>query len=98
MADVDLSGKPAEPEQKTKMIYLNIPTALVFIFDCWEYPKAQRFALAMKESIDSALTKKEIRKTILSLFGIKTVQKLKKAKHPAYKIFAEVFGPDLWGS
>ena len=97
MADVDLSGKPEDTVQKTKMIYLNIPTALVFIFDCWEYPKAQRFANAMKESIKSALTPKEIRKEILALFKIKTVQKLKKAKHPAYDLFAEVFGPGIWG-
>jgi len=97
MVNVDLSGKPEETTQKTKMIYLNIPTALIFIFDCWEYPKAQRYANAMKESITGALTKKEIRKEILTLFKLRTVQKLKKAKHPAYDLFAEVFGPDIWG-
>jgi len=99
MGNVDLGGKPTKTDEpkKVKVIYLSIPTSLAFIHDCWEYPKAKRFALVMVESIISSMTRKEIRKEVLGLFKMKTVQKLKKYNKPAYDIFTEAFGAVIWG-
>lgn len=98
MGNIDLNGSPTvQEEQKQKLIYFNIPTALVFINDCNEYPKAEKFINAMKQAILSSLTKKEIRQEILKIAGLKTVKKLRDLNRPVYDMFGKVFGTDIWG-
>ena len=96
MSNIDLSGKLEEVNEKTKLLYLNIPTALIFIYECWEYPKARKFAETMKMTILKSLSKKELRKEILILAKVKSVKKLKTLRPPVYDLFTEVFGNEIW--
>lgn len=98
MADVDLgSGRSADAPQTEKMVYMNIPTVIAFIFECREYPKAKRFTDAMITSLKTSFSNSDLRKAILRTFGQKTAKKLQKYNPDVYKMFTEIFGKEVWG-
>ena len=101
MSDVNLgssSQAPAIPKQeKQKMIYMGIPSALLFITEARGFVSMKKYSDAMIQSIKGSLTPIEIRKTILLTFGVKTVKKMQRLKSKEFDIFTEVFGKEIWG-
>jgi len=101
MSDVNLgasSNKTVEPKQeKQKMIYMNIPSGLLFIIESKGLDPMKKYSDAISQSIKQSLSNIEIRKTILQAFGVKTVKKMQRLKSKEYDIFTEVFGKEIWG-
>jgi len=101
MGDINLgasSNKVVDPKQiKQKMIYMNIPTGLVFVIESRGLASMKKYADAITQSIKTSLSNVEIRKTILQTFGVKTVKKMRRLKENEYDVFTEAFGKEIWG-
>ena len=99
MSNVDLGGSlnKTVPQEKQKMIYMSIPTSLVFIADAMQFEPMQKYADAIAQSIKSSLTNVEIRKSILQVSGVKTVKKMQRLRKDHYDLFTKVFGEEIWG-
>ena len=101
MGDVNLGSsgnqQPDSSQVKQKMIYMNIPTGLLFISESYEIEPMTKYANAIIQSIKGSLTNVELRKTILQTFGVKTVKKMERLRSNEFKIFTEIFGGEIWG-
>ncbi len=102
MTEVNLGSSSNTPkndpnQKKQKMIYMNIPSGLVFIIDAQGLETMKKYSDAIIKSIKDSLSNVEIRKTILQTFGVKTVKKMKRLKINEYNIFTKVFGIKIWG-
>ena len=100
MSNIDLGGSSPiqQADQiKERMIYLNIPTALMIILDCSEYPKAKKYTTAMLQSLNATLSRVDLRKEILRTCGVKSSGKLKKLNRDMYDKFSKLFGKGIWG-
>jgi hypothetical protein len=101
MTEVSLGGgnkkASATPEQqKQKMIYLDIPTAIVMIIELGDSKNIKKFSDPIIANIKQSLTNKEIRKILCTMFGVKTARKFKKLKPQEFEIVTAIFG-DVWG-
>ena len=102
MTDVSLGGggkknAGATPEQqKQKMIYLDIPTAILMIIELGDSKNIKKFSEPIIASIKQSMTNKEIRKILCLMFGVKTARKFKKLKPQEFEIITGIFG-DIWG-
>jgi len=101
MADVSLGGgkkntTEADGQQKQKMIYLNIPTAIIMLIELGDSKNIKKFADPIVANIKQALTHKEIRKILCEMFGVKTARKFKLNKPTEFEGLTKMFG-DIWG-
>ena len=97
MADVSLGGGSKEESlEKQKLIYLNIPTAILMLIDLKDSKNIKKYSDPIVASIKQSLTNKEIRKIVCSMVGIKTIKKFKFLKPAEFVIFNNMFG-DIWG-
>jgi len=101
MSDVSLGGGKknagATPEQqKQKMIYLDIPTAITMILELGDSKNIKKFSDPIVANIKQAFTNRELRKVLCLMFGVKTARKFKKLKPQEFEIVTGLFG-DIWG-
>lgn len=97
MTDVDLGGTiKAPPQQKSKVIYMNIPTTIMLMIDIMNCPNCQKYIDALSKSIMSSLTKKELRKEIFNMFGVRTVKKMQRIRKREMVLISSIFGEDIW--
>jgi hypothetical protein len=98
MSDVSLGGKPAGDvvQEKQKMIYLNIPTAISMIVELGDSKNIKKYSDPIIASIKQSLTNKEFSKILCGMFGVKTNKKFSKTKPNEFKMLTEIFG-DIWG-
>lgn len=101
MSDVSLGGgkgnaAPSKEEQKQKMIYLNIPSAIMMILDLGDSKNIKKYSEPIISNIKQSFTNKEIRKILCTMFGIKTAKKFKVQKPVEFEIVTGLFG-DIWG-
>jgi len=97
MAEVSLGGKPKNEEPaKEKMIYLNIPTAVLMIIELGDSKNIKKFADPIVKTIKDSMTNKELRKLLCQMFGVKTAKKFKKFKLQEFNVLTNIFG-DVWG-
>jgi len=95
---VDLGGtEKGAPPQKQKMIYFGIPTTIAMMMDIYTYEPAKRYVDAMKQTLLSSVSLKELRKEICTMFGMKSMRKLKKQRENQAKILTAIFGDRIWG-
>lgn len=98
MADVSLGGggdKTPAPETK-KMIYLNIPTAVMMIIELGDSKNIKKYADPMLDSIKKSISNKELRKILCGIVGVKSARKLKDLKPREFDLLTQLFG-DIWG-
>ena len=101
MTDVSLGGGKknagATPEQqKQKMIYLDIPTAITMILELGDSKNIKKYADPIVANIKQAFPNKQLRKVLCKMFGVKTARKFKKFKPEQFDIVTNLFG-DIWG-
>ena len=102
MTDVSLGGgktntaPPEAGQQKEKMIYLNIPTAILMIIELGDSKNIKKFADPIIRNIKQSLTNREIRKILCAMFSVKTARKFKLNKPQEFEILTQMFG-DVWG-
>jgi len=101
MSDVSLGGsKPktmkADEQTKQKMIYLNIPTALMMIIELGDSKNIKKYADPIIQSIKQSSNNKELRKLVCQMFGVPTAKKFKKFKPKEFEIMTTLIG-DIWG-
>jgi hypothetical protein len=101
MGNVSLGGgkqNAAVPagQQKEKMIYLNIPTAILMIIELGDSKNIKKYADPIISNIKQALTNREIRKILCTMFSVKSARKFKANKPQEFEILTMLFG-DIWG-
>ena len=101
MTDVSLGGAksktaPLKGEQKQKMIYLDIPTAITMILELGDSKNIKKYADPIVANIKQSFPSKELRKVLCLMFGVKTARKFKKLKPKEFEIVTNLFG-DIWG-
>ena len=103
MSKVDLNGKKDEKvekkegkTEKQKLIYMNIPTALMFIMDNYECPNAGKYIGAISKSISSTIEPDELRDIIYTTFGRRSEKHMKEYNPKEYEILTDYFGKMLW--
>lgn len=101
MTDVSLGGgktnaAPSKGEQKQKMIYLNIPTAVSMILDLGDSKNIKKYSDPIVANIKQSYSNKELRKVLCVMFGVKTARKFKALKPKEFEIVTGLFG-DIWG-
>ncbi len=101
MTDVSLGGGKkntgATPEQqKQKMIYLDIPTAITMILELGDSKNIKKYADPIVSNIKQAFPSKQLRKVLCTMFGVKSARKFKKLKPQEFEIVTNLFG-DIWG-
>ncbi len=97
MSDISLGGGSKEkvPETK-KMIYLNIPTAILMILELGDSKNIKKYADPIIDSIKKSLTNKELSRVICGMFGVKSARKFKKLKPNEFTVMSNIFG-NIWG-
>jgi len=100
MNDVSLGGAPKQQaptgQEKQKMIYLNIPTAISMIIELGDSKNIKKYSDPIVTNIKQSMTNKELRKILCLMFGVKTAKKFKKFKLQEFEIVTNLFG-DIWG-
>jgi hypothetical protein len=96
MADVSLGGKQEATPETQKMIYLNIPTAIMMIIELGDSKNIKKYSDPMIDSIKKSTSNKELRKILCSIVGVKSAKKLKSLKPAEFQILTNLFG-DIWG-
>ncbi len=100
MSDVSLGGAPKQQvptgQQKQKMIYLNIPTAISMIIELGDSKNIKKYSDPIVSNIKQSMTNKQLRKILCLMFGVKTARKFKKLKPQEFEIITNLFG-DIWG-
>jgi len=100
MSDVSLGGgkknASAPDQQKQKMIYLDIPTALLMIIELGDSKNIKKYSEPIIKNIKQAMTNKELRKILCLMFGVKTARKFKLNKPQEFDIITGIIG-DIWG-
>lgn len=96
MADVSLGGKPEATPETQKMIYLNIPTAIMMIIELGDSQNIKKYSEPMIDSIKKSISNKELRKILCSLMGVKSARKLRDLKPNEFRVLTILFG-DVWG-
>lgn len=97
MTDVSLGGAPkvATPETQ-KMIYLNIPSAIMMIIDLADSQNIAKYSVPIIQNIKQSISNKELRKILCGMFGIKSSRKFRDQKPNEFKVMTDIFG-DIWG-
>jgi hypothetical protein len=98
MSDVSLGGSKkteAAPETK-KMIYLNIPTAIMMIIELADSQNIKKYSVPMIKSIKESVSNKELRKILCGIMGVKSARKLRDLKPAEFNVLTQLFG-DVWG-
>lgn len=99
MTDVSLGGSKKSnvtaPETQ-KMIYLNIPTAIMMIIELGDSQNIKKYSEPIIASIKQSISNKELRKILCAIMGIKTAKKLKDLKPKEFEVLTLLFG-DVWG-
>jgi hypothetical protein len=101
MTDVSLGGGKknagATPEQqKQKMIYLDIPTAITMIIELGDSKNIKKYSDPIIANIKKSMNNKELKKILCLMFGVKTAKKFQKLKPQEFEIMTGTFG-DIWG-
>ena len=100
MSNVSLGGQKnvnvSKEQTKQKMIYLNIPTAIIMVLELGDSKNIKKYADPIISSIKQSLSNKELRKIICPIFGVKTARKFRKMKSQEFELVTKIFG-DIWG-
>lgn len=97
MSDVSLGGAKKEvTTESQKMIYLNIPSAIMLIIDLADSQNIKKYSEPIIQNIKQALSNKELRKILCEMFGMKTAKKFRDKKPVEFKFVTDMFG-DIWG-
>ncbi len=98
MADVSLGGAPkdAPAPEKQKLIYINIPTAVMMIIELGDSKNIKKYADPIIKTIKDSTPNRELKKILCLMFGVKTAKKFKRLKPQEFKIITNIFG-DIWG-
>jgi len=97
MANVSLGGAPKPAGTETqKMIYLNIPSAIMMIIDLADSQNISKYSVPIIQNIKQSLSNKEIKKILCAMFGVKTAKKFRDQKPVEFKVITDIFG-DIWG-
>jgi len=99
MSGVDLGGnkqKSSEPK-KEKMVYLNLPSVIMFMIELDGVDASEKYINAMVSSMTQACTHVEIKGIILNMFTIKNVETFMKFHKKEYDILTKRFGISMWG-
>lgn len=99
MADVPMGStkkikKDLIPNQeKEKMMYLNLPTAMVLLMKIYKYDDLLEFTQLLIKTF-LALPKEELRSIILTTLKVSDLIELKTK--PEYTIIERIFGLQIW--
>ena len=92
------SGKKNnESKQKIKVLTLPVMSAITLILDMDEYPKLNNHIKSFVIGIKTHISRPEIKKIILEMFGNKPFDEFKVLYEKEYNILTDRFGIAIWG-